>query len=452
MKNVLIQSLLKQTIAYASKDPINNFLKLLNAIETLVSLPEHKSAAKLFRKWFDDKDSPQYRLIERVSTELNPKVREKLLVNYFVNSGVVGIATHNKKSKELGCNVPWAILMDPTSACNLRCIGCWAGEYNKNDSLDFDTLDRIINEGKELGIYMYIYSGGEPLVRRDDLLKLALKHNDCMFLSFTNGTLIDDEYAAKIADAGNFMYALSVEGFEKETDMRRGAGTFRKVMKTMDILKKHGIGFGFSTCYHKFNAEVIASEEYTDFMVDKGCMFGWYFTYMPIGKDADVNLIADASQREHLYYKIHKHRETKPIFLMDFWNDGEYVGGCIAGGRKYLHINANGDVEPCAFVHYSNVNIKKASLVEALQSPIFKEYGKEQPFNDNQLRPCPLFDNPEKLRAMVKRAGAHSTQPVDKENVDDLCDKCVTQAESWAKIADKLWNKTMDERKEAVNA
>ena len=174
-------------------------------------------------------------------------------------------------------------------------------------------------------------------------------------------------------------------------------------------------------------------------MIEKGCLFGWYFTYMPVGKNAVMDLLATPEQRKFMYHRVREMRETKPIFLMDFWNDGEYVDGCIAGGKNYLHINSNGDVEPCAFIHYSNVNINDSSLLDALKSPLFKEYNQGQPFNKNHLRPCPLLDNPEKLRGMVQRSGAHSTQPEDEEPVEELTDKCYEVSKNWAKTADELW-------------
>ena len=124
---------------------------------------------------------------------------------------------------------------------------------------------------------------------------------------------------------------------------------------------------------------------------------------------------------------------------MDFWNDGEYVGGCIAGGRSYLHINANGDVEPCAFIHYSDSNIREKTLLEAYTSPMFMEYHNNQPFNDNMLRPCPLLDNAGKLAEMVHRSGAHSTDVESPEDVDELCAKCRNTAEKWAPVADQIW-------------
>ena len=124
---------------------------------------------------------------------------------------------------------------------------------------------------------------------------------------------------------------------------------------------------------------------------------------------------------------------------MDFQNDGEYVGGCIAGGRNYMHINANGDVEPCVFIHYSNANIHDCTLLEALKSPLFQAYHDNQPFNRNHLRPCPMLENPERLRRLVRDSGAVSTDYEAPETVDHLCDKCEAYAENWRPAAERLW-------------
>lgn len=452
VKQMVSTALMNEGLKYIEKDPMANLPKLLDWAGKIVTRENHKKYLQDFINVSKNPDSNWYKLIERYFDELSPNTRKKFLINYMVNSGIVGIPIQDKMEKKYDCNVPWAILMDPTSACNLKCTGCWAAEYGKTDSMSFDTLDRIINEGKEIGIYMYIFSGGEPLVRKDDLIKLAEKHNDCSFLSFTNATLVDEAFAKKLGELGNFGLAISVEGFEKETDMRRGNGTFQKVMHAMDLLKKEGVVFGFSTCYHKYNTDAVGSEEYLDLMIDKGCMFGWYFTYIPVGKDAVTDLIATPEQREYMYYQVRKFRTEKPIFIIDFWNDGEYVNGCIAGGKNYLHINSNGDVEPCAFIHYSNVNIKDVSLIEALQSPLFKQYKKNQPFNENHLRPCPLLDNPEKLRQMVKESNAHSTQPIDREDVEDLTAKTEGAAKLWAETADRLWEKSQEEKKKASSS
>ena len=125
---------------------------------------------------------------------------------------------------------------------------------------------------------------------------------------------------------------------------------------------------------------------------------------------------------------------------MDFQSDGEYVGGCIAGGRNYFHINSNGDAEPCVFIHFSDANIKEKSILEILQSPLFMQYHAGQPFNHNHLRPCPMLENPEVLRRMIETTGAHQTNMESPESVEDLCKKCDAYAKDWAPVAEEYWN------------
>ena len=125
---------------------------------------------------------------------------------------------------------------------------------------------------------------------------------------------------------------------------------------------------------------------------------------MPVGMKAAPELMPTAEQREYIYHRIREVRAKeggKEIFVMDFQNDGEFVGGCIAGGRNYCHINPKGDVEPCVFIHYSSANIREKSLLECLKQPLFMAYRDGQPFNDNMLRPCPMLENPELLQKMV---------------------------------------------------
>src|SRR5699024_5288848 len=101
-----------------------------------------------------------------------------------------------------------------------------------------------IRQGKELGIYFYIYTGGEPLVRKDDLLRLCEKHNDCIFLSFTNGTLIDEEFADEMLRVKNFIPSISLEGFEEATDSRRGDGVYQKALNAMKLLHDRKLVYG----------------------------------------------------------------------------------------------------------------------------------------------------------------------------------------------------------------
>ena len=303
--------------------------------------------------------------------------------------------------------------------------------------MDYETLDRVMTEAEDIGINFFVISGGEPTVRMDDLISLAKSHNESVFHIFTNGTLITKERAQEFAEIGNMTFAISLEGFEEETDARRGKGIFKKVMQAMDNLREAGVPFGFSGTYTRENTEVLGSDEWIDLMIEKGCLYGWLFTYVPVGGDSDLDYMATPEQRLFMLEQVERWRNEKPIFIADFWNDGPFVEGCIAGGRNYFHINAMGDVEPCAFVHYANVNIKDTSLVEALKSPLFMEYQKNQPFNSNHLRPCPIIDNPEWLEELVEKTKAYPTQ-TNKVTAAQLCRPLRGYAKAWGEIADEV--------------
>ncbi|HWR12751.1 MAG TPA: radical SAM protein [Rectinemataceae bacterium] len=429
----------KKVLRFFDSDPDVNIPKILDWIDRFDGRGQIRGQTKIVREALGDHSNNWYRLVKSLYADIDPEVRKTAFENFILNSAVIGPERTKKLMKRYCCNIPWAILMDPTSACNLNCVGCWAADYGNKLSMDLETLDSIIVQGKELGTFMYIYSGGEPLTRKDDIVALCERHPECMFLAFTNATLIDEAFADTMLRVKNFVPAISVEGFEEATDSRRGKGTYGKILTAMGILKRKGLLFGISCCYTRNNTEEIGSEIYIDDMIAKGAKFAWFFTYMPVGKDAVPELMATPGQREHMYRQIRSWRRTKPLFTMDFWNDGEYVKGCIAGGRSYLHINANGDIEPCAFIHYSDSNIHDKTLLEAYRSPLFMEYRKGQPFNANHLRPCPLLDNKGALTKMVEISGARSTDMRRPENVRDLSAKCSRAADEWETVADRLW-------------
>ena len=440
LKEAAINIAVKQAVKYARKDFEKNAPKILSLVEKADVKKVNRTAYAGLHGALDDPNNNWHKFAKRLVCDTNEEVLNKFIpaaINVAINSYSVRMAAIEK----YGCNVPWAILMDPTAACNLKCTGCWAAEYGHTSSLSYDDLARIIRQGKELGTYMYLYTGGEPTMRRADLMRLCRENPDCIFMSFTNGTLIDDSFADEIKEVGNFYPAFSIEGYEEENDFRRGEGTFKRCTAAMQRLKDRGVPFGASLCYTSKNTDLLASDEYIDWLIEKGVMFAWFFTYMPTGNGAVTDLMVSADQRALMYKKMHEWRETKAIFALDFWNDGEYVQGCIAGGRHYFHINSNGDCEPCAFVHYSNVNIKECSVLEALQSPLFMAYKRNQPFSNNMLRPCPVLDNPGAISKMVAETGAYSTEMQHPESANALFDKTVAAAKAWKVKADELFDR-----------
>jgi len=433
-----------QALGYLSKDPEQNIPKVMELVDKFSPDGWYEGQRGAIRNAIANKDN-WYQLIMRIY-DLDPGVREVFFRNFIINASLNGSAIQDDISAKEGCNVPWAILLDPTSACNLHCTGCWAAEYGNKLNLTLEDIDSIIRQGKELGTYMYIYTGGEPLVRKADLIKLCEMHPDCEFLSFTNATLIDEAFCQEMLRVKNFVPAISLEGFEEANDSRRGDGVYQKVTHAMELLKAHKLPFGISACYTSVNCDDISSEAFYDKIIDLGALFIWFFHYMPVGNDAVPELMCSPEQREMMYHRIRGYRKSKAIFAMDFQNDAEYVGGCIAGGRRYLHINANGDVDPCVFIHFSNCNIHGCTLLEALKSPLFMAYHDAQPFNDNMLKPCPMLENPGKITELVHATGAHSTDLQSPETPEHLCAKCEQYAQCWTPTAEKLWSETAEEK------
>ena len=436
-----------KTVDYLLADPEKNICNIMNMLDKVAPADVFPTQRETFKKVIAEKNN-WYELIMKIF-DLNPEFRNEFLKNFIVDGNLMAWPKQEEMREKHQCNIPWAILLDPTSACNLHCTGCWAADYGHSLNLTYDDIDSIINQGVELGTHVYIYTGGEPMVRKKDLIRLCEAHPDCAFLCFTNATLIDEEFCQDVLRVKNFVPAISAEGSEETTDARRGAGTYQSIVKAMKLLKSHGLPFGISACFTSQNAESIASEEYFDWLIEQGALFCWIFTYMPVGSDAAPELMPTVEQRIHLYNFVRDMRYKKPLFTLDFQNDGEFVGGCIAGGRRYLHINAAGDVEPCVFIHYSNANIHEKSLLECLKSPIFMEYYKNMPFNDNLLRPCPMLENPEWLPKLVEASGAECTNLTAQESACELCAKCTTFAEEWKPVAERMWDDPADSRFEA---
>lgn len=430
----------KKAVKYARKDFDKNAPRILKLVEMADVKKVNRTAYAGLNDALKNPNNNWFKFARHLVCDINEDVLN-VFVPAAINVAINSYSVRMESIEKYGCNVPWAILMDPTAACNLKCKGCWAAEYGHESSLSYEDLARIIRQAKELGTYMFLYTGGEPTMRREDLMRLCRENQECIFLSFTNGTLIDDSFADEIKAVGNFYPAFSIEGYEEENDFRRGEGTFKRCTAAMQRLKERGVPFGASLCYTSKNTELLASDEYMDWLIDQGVMFAWFFTYMPTGNGAMTELMVSPEQRALMYRKMHEWRRTKAIFALDFWNDGEYVQGCIAGGRHYFHINANGDCEPCAFVHYSNVNIKEKSVLEALQSPLFMAYKKNQPFSNNMLRPCPVLDNPGAISKMVAETGAYSTEMQHPESANELFDKTVEAAKAWKVKADELFDR-----------
>jgi MoaA/NifB/PqqE/SkfB family radical SAM enzyme len=424
---------------YTTKTAIRSALKILPKISDERWLSLIKGRVYRLKKK-EERDFLENLLVNlKLSAEkVSPQVREKIVMNLINNAMIQGQPKRIDFAQKYGISPPNLLVISPTMKCNLRCYGCYAWQYSKKNDLPYDVCNRVIDEANDIGLYFFVITGGEPFCW-DKIYDFLERHNDSFFQIYTNGQMIDNKVAERLAELGNAVPCISVEGFEKETDERRGKGVWKKIMSAMDALRENGVLFGFSVTATRGNNELVVSDEFIDLFVNKGAFIGWYFNYVPIGKEPDMELMPTPEQRDYRRSRIVEIRKTKKIIVADFWNDGPLVNGCMAGGKNYLHVNVNGDVEPCVFVHFAADNIKEKSLIDILTSDFFMAFRKRQPYTENHLRPCSIIDNPYILRDIVAETGAYPTHEGAETIISCLARPLDKYASDYKKIADKVW-------------
>jgi MoaA/NifB/PqqE/SkfB family radical SAM enzyme len=426
---------------FAAVQTAKAILKILPYIsdEKLLDFPLVRRGLEALSYYPEGRDFVKGLLLHgrRAISQCSRNCRAKFAENLIVNEFIIADPKRDEFCARYGFYPPFLLVVSPTMRCNLNCYGCYAGEYDKGEELETGLIHRLLNEAKEMGIYFVTFSGGEPFIRRD-LLDIFAAHEDLYFQVYTNGTFIDSNLAKTLSRLGNVLPAISVEGWEKETDARRGSGGFKKLLSAMSCLREEGVLFGFSATATRQNNELIISDEFVNFFAEQGCFIGWYFNYIPIGKKPTLDLMPTPEQRIYRRKRLIELRSKIPMILADFWNDGPLVGGCIAGDR-YLHINCRGDVEPCVFVHFSVDNIKKKSLVEVLNSKFFHAIRQRRPYSINYYRPCLIIDHPHLLRQVVLECGAHPTHPDAETILTEFSDDLDQYALAYGKMADALW-------------
>lgn len=424
-----------KTYEFLDKNPEQNFLKLVDWLETLNQGGFVAQKLPIIRKYAEDPESNWYHLARSFWNDIDEEVRKTLFTNFMLNGKLLENKKLAENRKKYGCNIPWAISISPTSACNLPCDSSGTAAGTAPLELSFDKMDDLVEQGKQLGTSFYVFAGGEPLLKKDDLIALCNKHADCVFLCVTNGLLVDDVFAEELLRIRNMIPMITVDGFVEETDRWRGAGAFDAARRAMRILKKYRLAFGTCVCCTAQNCDTVSGEAFFDAMIEWGAKATWYYLYLPAGKQGRPELMVSTEQRRHLNDRLEEFWTTKPILAMDFCCSGKLTGGCIAAGRGYCHVSAAGDIEPCAFLQYSDSNVAGVSLLDAYRGPLFQAFHRNQPFDRDPLFPCPLLDHPQQLCTLLKVVSARSTDPLGAEPPEELCGKCTKCAEAWADAA-----------------
>ncbi len=452
LKQRLVDTVLNLT---ADEDRLVTGLRNIARVGKLIAPPgaHRRQLSKL--QWAIDHDHSAIQLIRRIVRDTNRNFL-KGFVTLFLEHTWQGYRQRKRFEQEHGLWPPSFVVISPLAACNLHCVGCYAGAYGHTEpNLSYQDMANIIEEVREWGTRFITISGGEPTmywnrIKGDDrgLKDLLQQYQDMVFLMYTNGTLIDEDMAADMEQLGNITPAISVEGYREQTDARRGEGVFDKVMNAMDLLRQHNVFFGASVTYTTQNIDTIASDEFVEMLMDKGCFYAWYFMYVPVGKGPDFSLMVSPQQREKVAKKTWEWLNTRPIFIADFWNSGPLVQGCIAAGRPngYMHITHQGDICPCVFMLYSEHNIHNIDsdtpLLDALKSDFFEIIRKGQREKENNpLAPCQIVDHPEVLKEAVESTNASSTQE-GQTLLTELHPLIQQRAQQWGEIADRMWTQS----------
>jgi MoaA/NifB/PqqE/SkfB family radical SAM enzyme len=437
-----------------------------------------KNPGKFPRQVQLDKIDMGNALFQTIHRNFKRKLFSKDWINKFTDIHIENMETRGekvKKAKErLGFEPPLFMTISPEEKCNLNCPGCYAdSNWKTANQLDWDTFDRILTEKRELwGSYFTVISGGEPFLWKDKgktFMDMIKKHDKQFFMAYTNGTYIDKDMARQLKELGNLTPAISVEGYEKETDARRGKGIYKKILGAMENLRKEGVPFGVSITAMRHNWDLVSSEEFFDFWFNRqGATYGWIFQYMPIGRNGSFDMMVTPQQRMQMLLRMWKAVREKELFLADFWNSGTTTSGCIAGGRPggYFYITWKGEITPCVFVPYAAANIydiykNGGTLDDALLTPMFKKVRDWQASTGftilkpdqtqdehrecctlNWLAPCFIRDHHEDF---MKAADQCSVKPIDlgAEGAwvsDEYHQQMIKYGEEFNAISSDLWN------------
>lgn len=453
------------------------------AIKSIILNQAFKSAEKGYRNNLESQRFPigvcedRYEMnkaiihtAERILTREHPiadtyieKLAEIMVNNTVFDGGYV--QAQRAFFERHGHRPPGLIVISPTKSCNLHCKGCYADAGLAHEKLSWDVFDQLLTQVKEIyGALFVVISGGEPFTYKDqgkDLLDMVEKHNDMFFMSYTNGTLIDDSTTKRLARLGNFSPAISVEGWRERTDDRRGAGVYDQILATMDRLHENGVPFGISLTATKYNCEEILSDEFIDyFFMEKGAAYGWIFHYMPIGRSFTLDLMPSPDQRLKMWRRSWELVREKHIFLPDFWNHGTLVEGCIASGRSngggYMYINWDGKIMPCVFVPYSCANINTIfaqgkDLNDVWENAFFKDirewqdsYKKKNGNNKhgNLLAPCLIRDHHDVLRRIIAQEEPDPENEPAREALldEDYMKGMIKYGKDYQELSEPVWD------------
>ncbi len=350
--------------------------------------------------------------VERIVSEaLKATLKNPRESAFMLKFAAASRAASKKRSKaeKNGEHIPPFLIASITSKCNLHCAGCYSRcNHATVDSEPVAQLTgeewlRVFDEADELGISFILLAGGEPMLRRD-VIGSAAKKQSILFPIFTNGTFMDEKYLELFDKNRNLLPVMSIEGERDTTDARRGKGVYERLISNMEALRERGIVFGASITVTTGNVREVTSDTFLRDLADRGCKAVIFVEFVPVTEESKELAPGDA-EREYLRAGIARLRRERPeMVYISFPGDEKSSGGCVAAGRGFFHINSHGGAEPCPFSPYSDVNVRNASLREAMHSPLFAALREGDILNDDHAGGCVLYEKRGLVEALIERS------------------------------------------------
>jgi MoaA/NifB/PqqE/SkfB family radical SAM enzyme len=174
-------------------------------------------------------------------------------------------------------------------------------------------------------------------------------------------------------------------------------------MKAIAKLKEKNIFWGSSLTMTRANFADVTDDDFVKRLVETGCKLFMLVEYTPVKKGTE-DWVLTSEQRTELLRKRDLFRKKYPAMFIALPWDEEEIGGCLSSGRGFIHISAEGNVEPCPFVPYSDTNLKHLSLKDGLQSKMLKTI-RENHGQLEETHGCALWEKREWVGSLTKEAG-----------------------------------------------
>lgn len=305
---------------------------------------------------------------------LYKKVRKKYKLNVHLQN-------------RLDYPIPHSFVLSLTSDCNLACNHCYARVYKEPKVLPQKVLEGILEQAGSLGCFFFVLTGGEPMLY-PNLLDILHRHSNNLFILITNGTMVSDEVAEKLARLSHIIPVISLEGSLEDTDKRRGTGVYNKVKNAFDNLQRNKILYGFSITVTSENVEQLQKEEIFLEKYPYGARLGCFIEYIPTGRTPNLSLCLSSAQRDSFRQWFLKLKQRANTYVIHFPGDEELMSSCREAGKGFIHINPEGYIESCALLPSSRYNVAETPLDVCLRNSYLDSHKASHSYEKLENHPC----------------------------------------------------------------